>query len=257
MNGHPQFAEDFDLYVLGALDGEERDTLELHLAHCSECREKVGEARGRMAVAALAVPAVLPPREARDRLLRRVRARAVLGAGLPVALWPRRLAAAFALATLALVIISGVLWRENKKLARRTRELEGVQEQQEAQAAQARAVLEVLTSPDTIRVALVPSGARPLPQGRALYNTNKGRLLFYAANLPALPAGRAYELWLIPTEGGPINAGVFQPDPKGNGQVLLPPLEPGVKPKAFAVTVEPAGGVPKPTGAMVLVGAVS
>ena len=56
---------------------------------------------------------------------------------------------------------------------------------------------------------------------------------------------------------GPINAGAFQPDPKGNGQVLLPPLEPGVKPKAFAVTVEPAGGVPKPTGAMVLVGAVS
>jgi mannonate dehydratase len=37
----------------------------------------------------------------------------------------------------------------------------------------------------------------------------------------------------------------------------LPPLEPGVKPKAFAVTVEPAGGVPKPTGRMVMVGTVS
>jgi anti-sigma-K factor RskA len=254
VNGHPQFAEDFDLYVLGAIEGEERETLELHLVHCAECRQKAEEARGRVALVALAAPAEIPPRGTRDRLLRRVRASAVLGASPRRVPWPRRMAAAFALATLVLAVIGGVQWRRNERLARLVRELELTQAQLEAQSAQARAVLEVLTSPDTIKVALVPSGARTVPQGRALYNAGKGRLLFYAANLPALPADRTYELWLIPAEGSPINAGIFQSDLKGNGQVLLPPLEPGVKPKAFAVTVEPVGGVPKPTGSMVLLG---
>lgn len=258
MNEHPQFEEDFDLYALGILEGDDWEAIELHLVHCADCERKVSEARGRMAMLALAAPALTPPQELRERVLQRIHARAQRGTMDVAALWPRRLAAALAVASIVLAITSGVLWRQNSRLARRSRELETAQQQQEAQAAEARAVLEVLTAPDTVRVALVPGGvAKPVPQGRALYNAGKGRLLFYAANLPALPSGRTYELWLIPTEGTPINAGVFAPDQKGNGQVLLPPLEPGVKPKAFAVTVEPVGGVPKPTGPMVMVGTSS
>jgi anti-sigma-K factor RskA len=82
-------------------------------------------------------------------------------------------------------------------------------------------------------------------------------LLFYATNLPALPPGRTYQLWMVPTEGGPVSAGIFQADTKGDGEVLLPPLPKGIWPKAFAVTEERAGGAPWPTGAKVLVGAVS
>ena len=78
-----------------------------------------------------------------------------------------------------------------------------------------------------------------------------------AANLAALPAGKTYQLWLIPTEGKPISAGVFNPDAQGAGTILLPPLPEGVVAKAFAVTVEPSGGVPQPTGPIVLVGSAS
>ncbi|HEV2495246.1 MAG TPA: anti-sigma factor [Terriglobia bacterium] len=258
MNEHPQFEEDFDLYALGILEGDDWESIELHLVHCADCERKVSEARGRMAMLALAAPALTPPLEMRERILHRIRAQAWRGTMHGAALWPRRLAAALAVASIVLAITSGGLWRQNGQLARRMRELETAQEQKEAQAAEARAVLDVLTAADTVKVALVPGGvAKPVPQGRALYNAGKGRLLFYAANLPALPSGRTYELWLIPTVGAPINAGVFEPDQKGNGQVLLPPLEPGLKPKAFAVTVEPAGGVPMPTGPMVMVGAAS
>jgi anti-sigma-K factor RskA len=258
VNEHPQFEEDFDLYALGILEGDDWEAIELHLVHCMDCARKVSEARGRMAMLALAAPTLALPPELRERVLQRIRAKALLATMRGVPLWPRRLAAALALASLVLAITSGMFWRQNQQLVRRTRQLEIAQEQQQAQAAQARAVLEVLTAPDTVKVAMLPSGvSRPVPEGRALYNAGKGRLLFYAANLPALPTGRTYELWLIPTEGSPIKAGLFEPDQKGNGQVLLPPLEPGVKPKAFAVTVEPAGGVPKPTGPMVIVGAVS
>lgn len=257
MSSHPQFDEDFDLQALGALEGDESDALELHLAHCDACRERADAARGRMALLGLAAPALAPPPEVRERLLRRIRVRAVLGTATRPAGWLRWVTPALALAAIVLAVATGVLWRQNSRLVRRTQDLEAAAKQQAEAMERARDVLDVLTSPETIRVALVPNGTKPVPRGRALYNTAKGRLLFSAVDLPALPAGRTYELWLIPVKGDPIGAGVFQPDAKGNGEVVLPTLEAGVKAKAFAVTVEPAGGVPKPTGSMVMVGPVS
>ena len=61
MSQHPQFDEDFDLLVLGALADQEKQALELHLAGCSECARKLQEARGRMAILALAAPSETPP----------------------------------------------------------------------------------------------------------------------------------------------------------------------------------------------------
>ena len=55
MNGHPQFDEDFDLYALGTLEGEEERALESHLTGCPACAHKLEEARGRAARVALAV----------------------------------------------------------------------------------------------------------------------------------------------------------------------------------------------------------
>jgi anti-sigma-K factor RskA len=61
----------------------------------------------------------------------------------------------------------------------------------------------------------------------------------------------------VPAQGKPISAGIFETDEHGNGEVLLPSLPPGITAKAFAVTVEPSGGEPQPTGKKVLIGAVS
>jgi anti-sigma-K factor RskA len=95
-----------------------------------------------------------------------------------------------------------------------------------------------------------------VPHGKAFYNP-AGGLLFYTTNLQPLPAGRTYELWLVPTEGSPVGAGLFNTDSRGNGQVILLSLPQGLTAKAFAVTIEPAGGVPAPTGPKVLIGLVS
>src|SRR5208337_2150537 len=122
--------------------------------------------------------------------------------------------------------------------------------------ARAQAALNVLTAPETIQVDLSPAAARPVPHGKAFYNPSGG-LLFYTTNLRPLPVGRTYELWLIPTEGSPIDAGVFNTDSRGNGQVILPSLPQGLSAKAFAVTIETGGGVPAPTGPKVLIGLIS
>jgi len=90
--------------------------------------------------------------------------------------------------------------------------------------------------------------------GLALIADN-ARLAFFPVNLPAAPAGRTYQLWLMRDKGSPIvSAGTFSVGAKdlpalqfGNQEILS-----GVK--AFAVTEEPAGGSSLPTGRKVLAG---
>ncbi len=256
MNRHPQFEEDFDLYTLGVLEGEEKQALESHLKGCPDCSGKWEAARGRVALLALAAPARVPPRRAKESLLSRVRAE-LMGAPAPIRRPRARWAVpAFALTSLALAVGLGLTTVRNHKLDRQVTVLQAQLESARIESNRLRRIADLLTAADSVKVTLVAGEARPIPQGKAFYHPRKG-LLFYAANLPALPQGRTYQLWLVPTAGLPINAGIFQTDAQGNGEVVLPPLPLETPAKAFAVTVEPAGGVPQPTGPKVLIGLVS
>jgi anti-sigma-K factor RskA len=78
--------------------------------------------------------------------------------------------------------------------------------------------------------------------------------VFVAAGLPAAPAGKAYQLWAIAGSDAPVSAGVFSVDASGAGSLAVRPL-PGVATvSAFAVTLEPAGGLPAPSGEIYLHG---
>src|SRR5262245_8114259 len=74
MNGHPTREEDFDLYALGALEGDERQEIEQHLSVCVDCARKLAEAKGRVATLALATPPVMPSAAGKARLMARVQA---------------------------------------------------------------------------------------------------------------------------------------------------------------------------------------
>ncbi len=260
MNGHPQ-PEELDLLALGALDSAQRQPLETHVRACVECQRRLEEARGRLALLSLSAPVEAPSPRVRQQLLNRIHAKPVVAPVSGFRAWLRQASLTFAIA--ALVLFASTVWlgyvnrelfRLNDDLRGRIAELHESAERQRQETARARAVMDVLSAPDAVRVTLVAAQARPLPQGRAFYHARKG-LVFTASNLQPLPAGKTYQLWLIPTEGKPISAGVFDPDARGSGTILLPPLPAGVAAKAFAVSVEPAGGVPQPTGPIVLIGA--
>jgi hypothetical protein len=86
--------------------------------------------------------------------------------------------------------------------------------------------------------------------GVALISENS-KLAFFPANLPALPAGRTYQLWLIRDKApGVVSAGTFTGE--ATLQFANQELLSGVK--TLAVTDEPAGGSAAPTGHKVLVG---
>ena len=74
------------------------------------------------------------------------------------------------------------------------------------------------------------------------------------ATASALPSARVYQLWAI-AGGQPISAGTFVPDAQGRYELVADVPSLLERPAALAVTVEPQGGVPSPTGPKYLLGA--
>ena len=112
-----------------------------------------------------------------------------------------------------------------------------------------------MTARDTVVVSLAMQKNQPEGTARVLYNAPRG-MLVYDGNLAPTPTGKSYQLWLVPMNGAPISAGVFNPV-NGEMNSIMARVPPGTAAKAFAVTLEPAGGMPAPTGPMILVGPVS
>jgi anti-sigma-K factor RskA len=258
MNGHPTRPEDFDLYALGALDAEEAQAFKAHLAACPQCAHKAAEARGRMALLSLAALLQSPSPAVKRRLMRQIREDAPasrLSYKAPSASghwW----AFGWATAAAALAAITVFLWIGNNRMRTELEALREATRQERVEIERSRALVALLSAPDRVDVALSPGTEVPGAQARVLYSASEG-LVFSAENLPAAPEGKTYQLWLVPTSGNPISAGVFHPNAAGKASILLPPLPAGVAAKAFAVTVEPAGGVPQPTGPKVMIGGVS
>ncbi len=126
-----------------------------------------------------------------------------------------------------------------------------------AAVARQRGVIEVLTAPG-LRVGYLRQAKSDVSsQGHVLWNEQKREWLFYAFGLPSPPPGKEYQVWFMTELEGPVSAGVFTPDQTGTGVVLAEaPSKMLGKIMATAVTLEPAGGLPKPSGEMYLRGSL-
>ena len=253
MNVHEQFADDLALYALGALPAEERQAVEKHLEECSACRQELERLQGDMAMLAFSVGGPKPPARSRDRLMTAI-AKDPRPVQLPQrkrGIWWNGLGWA---AALAAIVVGVWLKQQDSDLRHRVAELETRSAKQDQQLLEAKQLLATLTSPDAEHFTLVAGNASAQPQGKAIYVRNSGTLVFLASNLPAIPPQKAYELWLIPTSGAPIPAGLFKPNARGAAALIHPPLPIGVEAKAFAITIEPEAGSRAPTSQPLLVG---
>jgi anti-sigma-K factor RskA len=115
---------------------------------------------------------------------------------------------------------------------------------------------ELVSHPETRVVSLAGLAAAPEARARVVWHAGRGEAVLVASGLAPAPAGKAYELWII-AKAAPVPAGVFQVDAQGRAVFRLPAGLELAGVKTFAVTVEPEGGVPAPSGPMVLAGAVS
>jgi hypothetical protein len=208
------------------------------------------------------VPQVDPPFELRARVLTVASSRtpaAVRSSPAPVGWWlatAAGLALAAGLGIYTAQLRSQIVSLEAELRDTRARADAAQQQMAEVQrtSADAQTALAILTAPDVARVDLAGQPASPNASGRAFWSRSRG-LVFNASNLPPLPAGRIYQLWVV-TAQAPISAGLLTPDAQGSFSDTFdtPPDIP--PPVAVAVTIEPAGGVPAPTGDRYLVGAL-
>jgi anti-sigma-K factor RskA len=231
---------------MDALDDGESARFERHLARCQECAEEVAglrEATASLAAAAAARPAAqlrqrvmataartrqLPPADGRHP--RPARARSRLGRPRPRAARPRLRLAALAAAVL-LVMTAAAVWAAGGGQRAGTGQTE---------------VAQVLTAPDA---TMLGAGTRNGGHVTVVMSHHERMLVFAAAGLRGLPASRCYELWLI-GRAGDRPAGLL-PVPRHGmaGPQVAAGLEPGDR---LGLSVEPAGGSPRPTTPMII-----
>jgi hypothetical protein len=117
-------------------------------------------------------------------------------------------------------------------------------------------VMDVVGSPRLRVIALGGQTPSPASEGRVLWSPDSKKAVLYAYGLPKPPAGKDYQLWVI--EGGtPRSEGVFPVDERGQATHVLPDVPDPAGIGAFAVTLEPAGGLAQPSGEIFLAGGVA
>jgi anti-sigma-K factor RskA len=205
-------------YALDALDVRDRETFEAHLRECERCREELAPLREAAASLAFSVEAPPPPERLRGRILEAVSERATV---VPLRRWRRATygASALAAAAASLALAFG-LWGWSL-----SRDLDAE-----------RSAAAVLADPDASSIAL--DGA----EGRLVVSSTGAAAL--VVSLAPAPPGRTYEAWVI-RGGTPTPAGLFDGAAGRDVVVLEEPVPRGA---TVAVTLEPAGGVDRPTG---------
>jgi anti-sigma-K factor RskA len=215
-------------YALDALDAEERDGYEAHLAQCERCRVELAELGDATIALALAVPSPAPPPELRTRILEAASSERENVVPLPVRrswLW-RTTAAAAAVAACAAIGLG--IWAATLS--------HSLDRQRSARASEARA-MQIYLDPASTKIAL-RGGSGTL----AVDPTGQGALV--VRNLPAAPSGKTYEAWVIVPGAKPARAGTF---PGGGGTTMVPLDQSVPQGAVVAATVERAGGVDRPT----------
>lgn len=219
-------------YVLDAVTDEERADFERHLAECETCAQEVIELREtatRLAVAASEDP---PPRM-REMVFASIReVRQESSHDQPMAevtrlkprRWPLRLAATAAAVFLAVSASLGVL------LARE-------QDALDAARAQTQAVSEILQADDATVTTVDESGARMT----MVASKSEDRMYLLTEGLPAPPAGRTYQAWVMGDENH--SAGLLDPD-DGRASLDVHGINAG---QVLGITLEPEGGSEQPS----------
>jgi hypothetical protein len=113
-------------------------------------------------------------------------------------------------------------------------------------------MIAAMSGPDVMTVALTNRTARR-PLGRMTWNRASNDWIMVTYGLRQPREGMTYQVWLI-TDDARISAGTFRPDADGSTMMRAKYELPRDALRSVAVTEEPEGGVPSPTGPMVIAG---
>jgi anti-sigma-K factor RskA len=259
--------DQIDAYALGILEDEEVARVEAHLADCQECQRLLRQARGVATLLALAPRQVQPPARLKQRILARIAQEPQAGgaAGPNAALGGTALADEQQLARALDPTLASTLPEitpERQGLLESMRQLfsgrKGLQTPEAAQPDaqhQLQDILRLLRAPHPAVWELPGTAEAPHAKARLLGAPEEHLAVLVVSGLEPLPPERDYQLWFL-RNGEPTGSAVFDVLHNGEGQMLIhAPRQLGHFDLA-AITPEPAGGSPGPTGPIMIAGEI-
>jgi len=106
-------------------------------------------------------------------------------------------------------------------------------------------------------VKIVPlATSRAARMGRMFWNRASNDWTMVVYTMPPPKPGKTYQVWLV-TKDKKISAGTFQPDASGHAFMQAKYALDRNALMAVAITEEPMGGMPAPTGQIVVSGAAT
>jgi len=238
------------VYALDALDtAAEAARFERHLSRCQACASEVRGFRDTATRLALAV-ARQPPPALRTAVMTEVARTRQLPAADDRArharqgrtLLPRLAVAGAALAAAAAVILAVVLINTQNQLGRTQQQLSQAKQHLSQAQTELAAINAVRTAADAVLVTKVtPIGGKVT----VVSSPSRHQVVVTTSGLPALRAGKVYQLWLIGAHGNKIRSeGLLGLHNGRGGPTLISGVLPG---DIFGITLEPAGGTVQPT----------
>ena len=226
-----------DAYALGALEPDEVDAVERHLETCPRCRALVARARALSDAFLLAAPQIAPPPDLRERLMRRIAAEAAGSTADARASGPTSQASATTTANPVVRFLRTLLGGEGE--THNAGEL----------------LRELLADPECIILPVPGTDEAPGARARFVGSPHRREGVLVAGGLRPSGAGHAYQVWFL-HGGQPLPNRVFHADHSGHGAGIFRLDRPLFDFDTIAVTPEPEGGSPAPTGPIVLAGAL-
>lgn len=228
----------YELYSLGLLDPDQMAEVRAKLESGDpEALEGMRRASLMMSSLAYVAPDMKPSAKMKRRLM--------VAAGAPERSFGWGWIAGLATACLALGAITFNMRQEIDTRDTQIIQLSSRLQSSEQFVAQAKDLYDFLRQPSTINVKFGDGQPAP-PKGQVFINRERGVLLF-AGNLPAMPAGKIFEMWFVPKGGGaPIPAGLFRSEGNQGIHFQRGAVDPS-KIAAIAVTLEPEAGSTAPT----------
>jgi anti-sigma-K factor RskA len=251
-------------HALGALSAEEARMLERRAQEDAELRALLAQLHGVTSLLAGTSTALHPSAQLRARLMRRLDEPDAAASGEAPASrrWlPWALAAGFAILCLLLGWQASDLHVRLEAEQHRVNELNRLADTLRLESADLRQRVLTLQQSNRLanmRIALLASQLRADPQAVAvsIWDNERQSGVMVVHHLKPPPKNKDYQLWIIdPRYPTPVDAGLLQVDPSGNGRVEFKARQPIQSANQFAVTEEAKGGVAVPTlTALVLAG---
>ena len=268
MKNCDQFRELIEAYALGALDPEERASVEVHLATgCPDCAKAVKEARWLVYQLAYAAPEATPSDMLKGRLMQTVRAEAqaqsqakphVLPTKPAIPIWLWAAVAALLIFSIHSTWNARLLQNEIREAHERAAVLLAEHQKTEEQLAIAKREAMIMMDPTSVKI-MMPGSNNQGTQLEAKWHPQLG-IVVMGEKIPMPSPHHVLQLWLIPkdSKAKPMPSMMTWPDAGGKLVMLISnPPESMDNTKALAITVEPEGGSAWPTTTPIYVGGVS